>query len=198
MRIHFSLLLVLAVSACTTVPEQIQGEFADVSPARADELATGSRVRWGGTILTTQVKGKSTCFEILSRELDKYLRPRVEDRTAGRFIACKAGFYDPEVFTRGREVTVTGTLRGVETRPVETFDYRYPVLDADELVLWQKRRSVVVYRGYHDPWFSPYWGPYWGSYWGPWPYYRHWGYYHSGQAEVRQMLPDPAEFEPKR
>jgi outer membrane lipoprotein len=196
MRIVISLLAVLAVTACTTIPEQIQGDFPDVSPARADGVAEGSRVRWGGVILNTKVKDSSTCFEVLSRDLDKYLRPKVEDQTAGRYIACKQGFYDPEVFTKGREITVTGTLRGVETRPVESFDYRYPVIDVDELVLWQKRRNVVVYRGFYDPWFNPYWGPYWGSYWGPWPYHPYWGIHNPGYAEFRQLLPDPAEFEP--
>jgi outer membrane lipoprotein len=206
MRTLILIISALAVSACTSIPEQIQGEFEDVSPARVDSGITGTEVRWGGVILGTRVESDTTCFEVLSRRLDKYLRPKVEDQTAGRYIACKAGFHDPEVFSKGREITVTGQIRGIETRPVESFDYRYPVLDVDQLVLWQKRRNVVVYRGFYDPWYGPHWGPYWGPYWGGYWGYRGWGYgphpYYwgpgPGYVEVRQLLPDASEFEPKR
>ena len=50
---------------------------------------------------------------MLSRELDKYLRPVQEDFTAGRYIACKAGFQDPVVFSKGREVTTIGEISNI-------------------------------------------------------------------------------------
>ena len=211
MRVPILLIIAWALFACTSIPEQIQGEFSDISPARVDPAVLGSNVRWGGVILETTFSSDATCFEVLQRDLDKYLRPKVEDRTAGRYIACKPGFHEPEVFAKGREITVTGRIRGIDTRLVESFNYPYPVLDVDQLVLWQKRQDVIVYRGYRDPW---YYGPYWGGYWGhPWPYYGwghwpyygwgHWPYYgywsHGpGYVEVRQLLPDASEFEPKR
>lgn len=194
MRIALILIIVILASACTTVPEQIQGEFTEVSPARVDQAVFGSEVRWGGVILSARNTGDQTCFEILSRDLDKYLRPEVEDETAGRYIACKAGFHDPLVFTKGREVTMTGEIRNIEVRKLDDFDYRYPVLDVDHLVLWEKRRNVVIYRGFHDPWawHYPYRG--WGWGWGhPWrgPYM---GMSH-GWAETRTLLPDPSIVE---
>lgn len=207
MRVPILLIIAWALFACTSIPEQIQGEFSDISPARVDPAVLGSNVRWGGVILETTFSSDATCFEVLQRDLDKYLRPKVEDRTAGRYIACKPGFHEPEVFAKGREITVTGRIRGIDTRLVESFNYHYPVLDVDQLVLWQKRQDVIVYRGYRDPWYyGPYWGPYWGGYWGhPWPYYGwghwpHYGYWSHGPgyAEVRQLLPDASEFEPKR
>lgn len=183
----------LALSACTTVPEQIQGEFTEISPARVDPSTFGTAVRWGGEILNTEVRGEATCFEVLSRRLDKYMRPSQEDYTAGRYIACKKGFQDPVVFTKGREVTTTGNIRNIEVRELEGFSYRYPVLDVDSLVLWEKRRNVVVYRGFNDPWHYRYpWGyPYWG--------YRGWGWGSSvGRAEVRTLTPDASIVESDR
>lgn len=193
MRILTVAVLLLALSACTTIPEQIQGEFPDISPARVEPGVYGSNVRWGGVILGARNSDSETCFEILSRELDKYLRPELEDVTAGRFIACKSGFHDPLVFTRGREITVTGTIETSEVRKVDEFDYRYPVMDVDNLVLWAKRRNVVVYRGFNDPFYHPwYWGPHWGVY----PYHRRpWPMHHTGYAETRTLLPDPAIIE---
>jgi outer membrane lipoprotein len=190
MRLLIIAAVILAVSACTTVPEQIQGDFPDIAPARVEPGVIGSNVRWGGVILKSQNRGDRTCFEILSRELDKYLRPMKEDLTTGRYIACKAGFQDPLVFQKGREVTTTGTIRNIRVKKVDDFSYRYPVLDVDILVLWEKRRHVVVYRGYGSPWHYGY--PYGG--WG-YPYRGGWGYPYGGgwgRAEQRTLLPDPS------
>ena len=53
------------------------------------------------------------------------------------------------------------------------FQYRYPVLDVDQLVLWQKRQRVLVSNTWHDPW-RRHWGyGYWGGWYDPW--YRGWG-----------------------
>ena len=190
-------LAVLALAGCTTIPEQIQGSYSDISPARVEPAVFGAPVRWGGVIIDAVNETNSTCFEILSRDLDKYLRPLQEDRTAGRFIACKAGFHDPEVFAADREVTLTGRIRGIEEREIDHFKYRYPVVDVDELVLWQPRRDVLVVDQMYDPFWYPY-PYYWGRpHWGYYPYY--WNRYpmHS-RAYIRQTLPDPAETQPRQ
>jgi outer membrane lipoprotein len=185
MRLLIIATIALAVSACTTVPEQIQGEYPDIAPNFAQPGAIGANVRWGGVILKSQNREGRTCFEVLSRELDQYLRPALEDYSNGRFMACKAGFQDPLVFNKGREITVIGTIRNFRMRKVDEFNYRYPVLDVDTLVLWGKRRNVVVYRGFYDPWHYSYpWRyPYGGyrPYWGP-----------RGYAEQQSLLPDPS------
>jgi outer membrane lipoprotein len=182
------------LSACTTIPEQIQGVYPDISPARVEPAVFGNTVRWGGVIIDANAGSDDTCFEVLSRDLDKYLRPRIEDRTAGRFIACKGGFHDPEVFTRGREVTLTGRIRDIEVRKVDDFDYRYPVLDVDQLVLWELREEVLVIDHHYDPfWYPYYWGsPWYGHYY---PYYRR-GHpmHHRTYARSRTLLPDPADY----
>ena len=185
MRLLICLFFVMAVSACTTVPEQIQGDYPDIAPSRAEPGVIGANVRWGGVILNSRNQGSQTCYEILSRELDKYLRPVQEDYTNGRFIACKQGFQDPLVFQKGREITATGTIRNIRVKNVDEYQYQYPVIDVDTLVLWEKRRQVVVYRGYHDPWtyHYPWRYPYWG--WG----HRPWGGTR-GYAEQRSLLPD--------
>jgi len=195
-------LVTLALSACTTIPEQLQGSYPEISPARVEPTVFGSEVRWGGVIIGSINAENATCFEVLSRELDKYLRPKVEDRTAGRYIACKAGFHDPEVYAKGREVTITGAIRNIEVRQIDEFNYRYPVLDITQLVLWEKRKDVLVYNNYYDPFYGPHlWGhgyPYYG--YGRYGYGRgfgHYGYgYGGGTVRIRQTLPDPAEVNP--
>lgn len=190
-------LAALALAGCATIPEQIQGDYSDISPARVEPAVFGTSVRWGGVIIDAVNEANTTCFEILSRDLDKYMRPLQEDRTAGRFIACKPGFHDPEVFAAGREVTLTGSIRGIDEREIDQFKYRYPIVDVDELVLWQPRREVMVIDRMYDPFWYPY--PYsWGRpYWGYYPYYWHRYPMHS-RAYIRQTLPAPAETRPRQ
>jgi outer membrane lipoprotein len=201
MRIWIMAIAALAVSACTTIPEQIQGTYADISPARVDPAVFGSVVRWGGSIIEAKNEEDSTCFEVLSRDLDKYLRPKLEDRTSGRFIACKTGFYEPAVFAPGREVTLTGSIRNIEVRQVDDFNYRYPVVDVNELILWELRQDILVIdQPYYDPFYYPYYGR--GFYGGYHPYYPYYGYgypMHGGRSygRVRKTLPDPADVQPQ-
>lgn len=192
----FALLASLSMAACTTVPTQLQGDYAVISPARVEPSSFGTPVRWGGVIIDTRNEVNRTCFEILSRELDSSFRPKVEDVTAGRFIACQNGFFDPEVFSKGRELTLVANIESIEEHKIDEFYYRYPILEVNDFVLWEERQDVLLYRDYYDPFWYPYaWGsPYYGYY----PYYRGGlGYGRSGYAYTRQALPGPARLEPK-
>jgi len=152
----------LALAACATVPAALQGDYASSKPA--GNGPSGERVRWGGEIIRVETTAERSCFEILGRELDDSARPRRRDESAGRFLACREGFYDPEVFTKGREVTVTGRLDGAEARKVGDYDYRYPRVAADVIYLWRKPVARV---GYYDPypWGFGYGGYGWDPFW---------------------------------
>lgn len=163
-----------ALTACATVPQPLQGTYTDLSTSSAQQGgAGGTKVRWGGEIIKTEPGPQETCFYLLSRPLDSQARPKAGSNgdNQGRFVACRQGFYDPEVFTRGREVTVTGTLQGTVSQKVGQYDYAYPRVQANVVYLWPKRPVVVNYPpGFYDP----FWGPGFGPYWGPWgdPYWN--------------------------
>lgn len=165
MRIFLSLLTLLLLTACASVPKDITGSYSDVGPRRAlAEKITGERVRWGGEIIKVDPQEKETCFEVLSRDLTSDARPIHRDHSEGRFLACREGFYDPALFTEGREITVTGTISGTETRLVGGYDYTYPVVHADAVHLWSKREMYA--RGYYEPWPGYYYDPFWYGWWG--------------------------------
>ncbi|MBS0557443.1 MAG: Slp family lipoprotein [Proteobacteria bacterium] len=164
-----ALLAALALGGCATVPQQLAGQnFNAITPqiaARQD--VHGDRVRWGGNIVAVVPQADKTCFEILSRELFSDARPRPRSQSSGRFIACGNGFYDPELYKKDREITVTGTLAGTQKHPVGGYDYTYAMVDADNIYLWpvrtaEDRRGAWPY--YYDPFWGP-WGPYWGGGW---------------------------------
>ena len=155
-------LSLLVLSGCATAPAPLRGEFSALTPAEASRnQVTGERVRWGGTIVGTDPRAEETCFEVLGRPLSDTGRPRRTDAGAGRFLACRGGFYDPAIFADGRELTVVGRVSGSETRPVGQYAYAYPRVDADVVFLWPERdERDVYYVGTMGLWHRPYWAGY--------------------------------------
>ena len=147
--------LLLSVG-CTSIPVQLEGDYTSLTPQNATETDIKTAERWGGVVLETRPEEDFTCFEVLSRQLNKSMRPVYSDQDGGRFIACKPGFYDPEVFEKGREVTLTGEILYMDTRKVGEYDYRYPVVDIEFMSLWPVRRNFV-YVGVYDPFHPYYW-----------------------------------------
>lgn len=180
----------LALGGCATIPQPLQGNFAPVTldAARAS-TAGASAVRWGGEIVETQPRADQTCFFVLAEPLDSQARPKHGEDSLGRFVACKQGFYDPEVFARGREITVTGTLDGTVQHKIGEFDYTYPKITASNIYLWP-RRPLYVSNPYpmgFGPWgCDPFWSP-WGCGWG----YGPWGYAYPRVIVVPRPAPPP-------
>jgi outer membrane lipoprotein len=192
-RYRFLILAVAsaALGACATMPQPLQGSYANVTTMAAQQGgAGGTQVRWGGEIIKTEPGPQETCFYVLSRPLDNQARPKLgtSGQSQGRFVACHPGFYDPEVFTRGRELTVTGTLHGTVSQKVGEYEYAYPRVEANVVYLWPKR-PVYVNTPYPPGFYDPFWGPGWG----PWGYggYGYPGYWGGPRVIVVHRRPPP-------
>ena len=135
------LVLLLPIIACVRPPENLAGQYDRVTVREAQvEPRAGAAVRWGGILISMQPRKDQTCFEIASFPLDAAARPVRSDQSAGRFIACSPGFYEPTVYTPGRDVTVVGALNGTITGKVGQYDYRFPRVDAVTVYLWPERQ----------------------------------------------------------
>lgn len=174
------LVLVGMLTGCATgVPPAIRARPApDLSLTTVREQPSaheGARVRWGGTIAAVENRADETWVEVVARELDRYGRPRVTDRSEGRFLARLAGFLDPAVYAVDRELTVAGVVTGETTRTIGQFSYRYPIIKADAAQLWERLPQRGDYY-YYDPfwpypwWYYPY--PYHYPYPYGYPYYH--------------------------
>lgn len=145
MKVALLATAVLMLAGCVTTPRALQGEYSTVEPGDAARAGTtGERVRWGGRIVKVEPMAAQSCFEVVGVRLGADGRPLARDQSYGRFLACRAGFYEPEIFKAGREVTLTGRIEGYEDRKVGEFDYRYPRIAADVVYLWPERRNVDV------------------------------------------------------
>lgn len=156
-------LIALAFNACTIIPEQLDGDYAALKPKDISQQDLQTEVRWAGVILDTRPEDGHTCFEILSRQPEKSMRPKNSDQSDGRFIACKQGFYDPEVFKKKREVTLTGRIIHIDTRKIGDYEYPFPVVDIRFMTLWPERGYRISHYGANRPyyWHYPHYGPYW-------------------------------------
>ena len=97
-----------------------------------------------GTPLRAQ---RSRC---LQRPLDRQGRPRETDDTEGRFIIESPQFLDAAVYHAGKRISLVGEVSGQEVRPLGGIHYRYPVVAAKELQLWDRTDipAVLLWRRY--------------------------------------------------
>jgi outer membrane lipoprotein len=157
------LLALVALAACARPPQRLAGEFPPIAPADVQQGGhVGEHVRWGGLIVATTPREDETCIEVVSLPLDRRARPRLVDETFGRFRGCVPGFYDPEIYAVDREVTVVGTVEGVERGTVGEQAYDFPRIAAEAVHLWPERPPYAY-------------GPYAMSVYGFYPWYPFWG-----------------------
>lgn len=122
------------------------------------EKAKNKTVKWGGTIAAIKNLADGTQVEIVSRPLTDFGRPYETDRSDGRFRANLPQFLDPQVYAPGREVTVNGTVSGLENDQVGQFNYSFPLIAATTIHLWKKRKPEPCCEDNYwryDPWLSP-------------------------------------------
>lgn len=134
---------------------------------RDPDAYRGKIVIWGGKIIETLNREGSTLIRILQIPLDFEGMPGDEETSQGRFLAQKTGYVDPEIYRRGRLVTVAGEVIGWQVEPLGAMEYRYPLVEVREIHLWRTHP-------YDCGPFGPPCGPWYDYYWGlsPWLYYR--------------------------
>lgn len=175
-RWTYLLLLVGLLGACASnVPNEIRQAPAGSPPESVvrEQLQQfiGSRVRWGGTIITVENRSNESWIEIVSRPLQANGRPDEDQAGGGRFLARYAGFLDPVIFVAGQLVTVTGIVEGDEERPIGEYRYKFPIVKIEAYYLWPPESLPVYPPSY---WYDPYWhDPWWYDPWWPYPHHRY-------------------------
>ena len=162
------LLSIFLISACSShIPPEIKEPVAGspgVDQVRNQlEAFQSKKVRWGGIILETENKQNASWLKIIALPLNEYGEPRDTDQSPGRFIAIVDEFLEPQLYTRDRQITVTGHVLRHETLKVGDFSYDYPVIQVEHYYLWpiQTEPDYDDYPPYlwYDP-FYPWHYPY--------------------------------------
>ena len=132
-------LALILLSACSSTPKVAEDADRSTSPnqaAAAGSVTGQQRLQWGGVIVDARNLAESTELQVLAYPLKKNGRPDVSAAPEGRFIAQHAGYLESADYATGRQVTVTGPLTEIRQGQVGEAAYQFPILQADELVLW--------------------------------------------------------------
>lgn len=136
------LFVALALTACATGPRyDLTGVDRGLEPARAVaemEQRRGQPVVWGGTIIRTHNLEDRTRIEVLAYPLDADQRPRSGRSPQGRFLIDYPGYLESADYASGRLLTVRGQLEQTHEGRVGDARYRYPVVEAERLHLWER------------------------------------------------------------
>jgi outer membrane lipoprotein len=127
----------------------------------------GVVVIWGGQVIDTLNEEGLTLIKVLQIPLDYAEMPEDEEGSQGRFIARVDGYADPEVYRKGRMLTLAGKIAGKKIEPLGSMEYVYPLVDVKEIHLWKQyygpyggASPPYWNSGYPYPFGRPYW---WGS-----------------------------------
>ncbi len=169
-KVHISVMFfyLLLLQACASkIPGPIksapipQVNVADVR--NTPDKFQDQTARWGGLIIKTVNKKSHSLIYILGKPLSGSGRPRETETSDGRFVARVKTFLDPEVYSKGREVTLHGTITTSIQEKIGDYLYTYPVLGADVYYLWPTRPEPAEPLYWYDPWYPFY--PHHPAYW---------------------------------
>jgi outer membrane lipoprotein len=132
----------ITLAGCSSSPKVASDVDRSLTPKEAVTSAGAERVlQWGGVIIETQNLADTTELQILAYPLKSNGKPDVEASPEGRFIAQQAGYLETVDYAKGRHVTVTGSFSQVRSGEVGSSPYEFPLLLADEIVLWPKQQT---------------------------------------------------------
>jgi outer membrane lipoprotein len=145
MRFFSWLLICLALAACSSTPSrQVMGK-RDITPAQAvkqfDRLKT-EVLEWGGVIVESRNLEETTEIQIIAYPLQKSGRPDLDKAPISRFIAVSPGYLETADYSKGRSITLSGTLLGIRDGKVGDADYRFPLIKPNEMQLWPVETST--------------------------------------------------------
>ncbi len=162
----------MLLPACNShIPPDIRQSIDDapglVQVQANPDAYLSQKLRWGGIILATENREKSSRLTIVEFPLNDSGRPSIISSSSGRFFAVVDTFLEPLVYSSEREITVIGKLVKIEMSKVGEFNYGYPVVEVEEFYLWPPSPQAV---DYNPPYYRPLYSPFHPIY--PWPYYR--------------------------
>lgn len=164
--------IMLPMACSSHIPAAIKQPVPNAPSIQRAQLHTsdyiGQPVRWGGKILQIENKQDASTLSIIGFPLNSNGRPILSGESTGRFIAVVDEFLEPVVYKNEREITVSGTLLGTESRKIGEFSYDYPVVKVEHYYLWPVITIPDTYYRPYNPWYDPWYDPWY--YYSPRPH----------------------------
>ena len=74
--------------------------------------------------------------------------------SGGRFLAVVPGFLDPVDYRQGQAITVSGSIDGIDVRPLGETAYDYPKVSVVDHQLWVPNNRRFARRGHYRPYLG--------------------------------------------
>jgi outer membrane lipoprotein len=137
-----ALLALLPTSACAPpfpqqLLERVDRNLSFQELRKNPDNYKGIWVMLGGMIVAVKNTKEGTVIELLQKPLDSSGRPLRTDATEGRLFIVAEEFLDAAVYHAGRELSVIGEVSGQKVQPLGELEYRYPLVSARSLHLWE-------------------------------------------------------------
>lgn len=131
----------IVLAACASQPlfdrSDVDGALKpDTAQDQLDQV-----VLWGGTIIDSQNRSDHTRLEVLAYPLGPDFQPDLNAATEGRFIVEQAGYLETREYAPGRSISVKGRLQSSRTARIGNSEYRYAVVEAEQIKLWPLEQS---------------------------------------------------------
>ncbi|GJL79888.1 MAG: hypothetical protein NPINA01_28770 [Nitrospinaceae bacterium] len=124
----------------------------------------GKKVMLGGDIVETRNFPDKSEIEVVQKEIDSTGNVSGKDSTLGRFIFLRPGYLESEIYFKGRQIIGAGRVVGSQMGKIGDREYRFPVIEAEELRLAELYNQ---YPYYYDPYYPSYYYPFYH------PFYNH-------------------------
>ena len=142
-RLVFCALLALLLTAACAPPfpkqmlDRVDKNLSFKELQKNPDAYKGAWVMLGGMIVTSKNTKEGSVIELLQKPLDSSGRPLRTDATEGRLFIVTEEFLDAAVYYAGRELSVIGEVSGQKVQPLGEIEYRYPLVTAKSLHLWE-------------------------------------------------------------
>ncbi|MBE3656780.1 starvation-inducible protein [Vibrio navarrensis] len=148
-RLLFTLVALFTVSACSSLPEELNARnesvLTDYKTFAKQQGQVTEEVRLGGVIAKVDNLSDKTRIELVNLPISKEGKPDIGQEPSGRFVVYLPGYLEPVAFSQGRLMTVVGQAGGEEKGKIGDYDYVFPVIQAYGHRLWTIEERVRVY-----------------------------------------------------
>ncbi len=153
------IVLIISIVSCAhviskQVRKQASPDITFEEVLQNPENYTGQTIILSGIIIEIKNTAEGTLLEILQMPANYRGKPTDIEESEGRFLTTVDRFLDPDIYTKGRSVTIAGEILGKRTQPLGKTEYAFPLVRAVEIYLWPVEKTYYPYRYY------PYWYPY--------------------------------------
>ena len=152
------ILVSILLHSCSNLPVALKNApEVDIEYAQAAkdyQALRGMPVRWGGVIIAVENQQHLSTAQVLYYPLYHYAKPNVTAQPLGRFLIHSDKFLDPEIYSKGKAITVAGEIQGISEKKIGDKLVKLPVINISASYLWQQTKQYAVRPYYYSPYYG--------------------------------------------